>query len=127
MAVLGLCCCIRAFSSCSAWASHCCGFSFAKHRLRLYGMVSVVVAHRLSCPVVWDLHEPGIKPALAGGFFTTGPLGKSNICFKVIEFSVNCLTLYIYIYIYIYILAFKGHHNKIPQTGGNLFSHSSGS
>ena len=37
----------------------------------------------LSCPEVWsrDLPGPGIKPvslALAGGFLTTGPLGKSN-------------------------------------------------
>ena len=27
LATLGLCCCVWAFSSCSAWASHCSGFS----------------------------------------------------------------------------------------------------
>ena len=40
-----------------------------------------VVAHGLSCPQgMSDLPRPGIKlvfPALAGGFLTTGPTGKS--------------------------------------------------
>ena len=38
---------------------------------------SVVMAHKLSC--MWDLPRPGIEPvssALAGGLFTSGPLGK---------------------------------------------------
>ena len=53
----------------------------------------VVVAHRLSCPVImWDLPGPGIKPAsssLAGGFSTTRPSGKPLklvLCFR--KFSV---------------------------------------
>ena len=43
-------------------------------------MDSVVVAYGLSCPEMWDLPGPGIEstfPALTGGFFTTGPPGKS--------------------------------------------------
>ena len=34
---------------------------------------------------MWDLPGPGIEPvspALAGGFLTTGPLGKSLFIFK---------------------------------------------
>ena len=33
LAALGLCCCMWAFFSCGAWASHCCGFSVAEHGL----------------------------------------------------------------------------------------------
>ena len=47
---------------------------------RLYSVGSVV-EHGLSCPQgMWDLPGAGIKlvfPALAGGFLTTGPTGKS--------------------------------------------------
>ena len=44
---------------------------------------SVVVAHRLSCPTACGIlvPQPGIEPvssALEGGFFTTGPPGKSQ-------------------------------------------------
>ena len=53
------------FSSCSFWA--------LEHRLSHCG--SWVQLH-----VIWDLAESGIEPvslALAGGFFTTEPPGKS--------------------------------------------------
>ena len=45
---------------------------------------SVVVLHRLSCPAACGIilvPRPGIEPtspALEGGFFTTGPPGKSH-------------------------------------------------
>ena len=93
LALLGLCC--------GARASHCGGFSCC--RARALGLwASIVVArmlsscgswapeHRLSsCGAralllhgMWDLPGPGIKPmspALAGGFLTTAPRGKSPI------------------------------------------------
>ena len=89
LAVLGLCCCARAFSTCSdgasrgcgAWASRCGDFSCCGARAHeLTG--SVVVAHRLSCPETRGIFipRPGIKSmssALLGGFLTTGPPGKS--------------------------------------------------
>ena len=48
----------------------------AAHRLWSAGLA--VVVHGLSC--MWTLPRAGIKPvspALAGGFLTTGPPGKS--------------------------------------------------
>ena len=53
-------------SSCGVWSSRCDGFSCGRAQL--------------SCGM-WNLPRPGIKPAspaLAGGFFTTGPPGKSD-------------------------------------------------
>ena len=66
-----------------AVASLCCGAPALGVR------ASVVVAHRLSsCGAraslfrgMWDLPGPGLEPvspALAGGFLTTAPPGKSN-------------------------------------------------
>ena len=99
LAVLGLRCCTRAFSSCSEW-----GLLFTVVHGLLIAMASLVVEHRLqahglsscassvlerrlsSCGVraqllcgMWDLPEPGLEPmcpALAGGFLTTAPPGK---------------------------------------------------
>ena len=51
---------------CGAWASHCGGFSCCGARA-LGAWASVVVAPGL---------EP-VSPALAGGFLTTAPQGKS--------------------------------------------------
>ena len=85
---------------CSAQASHCSGFS-CRGACALGPRASVVVAggsgscgswaleHRLSsCGAqaqlllgMWDLPRPGIEPvspALAGGFLTTVPPGKSH-------------------------------------------------
>ena len=91
LAVLGLRCGVR--------PSHCRGFSCC--RAQALGMrASVVVAHGLSsCGLqalerrlsscgaraqllhgMWDLPGPGLEPvspALAGGFLTTAPPGKS--------------------------------------------------
>ena len=53
----------------------------------------VVVAHGLSCShSMWNLPEPGIKavsPALAGGFLTAGPLGKSSVFNVNLSWSVT--------------------------------------
>ena len=100
LAVLGLCCCAWAFSSCGKRASHCSGFSCC--RARALGMrASVVVARGLSsCGLwalerrlsscgtraqllrsMWDLPGPGLEPmspALAGRFLTTAPPGKPS-------------------------------------------------
>ena len=99
MAALGLCCCAQAFSSCGERASHCGVFSCCGARA-VGPWASVVVARGLSscgsralerrlssCGArasllhsMWDLPGPGLEPvspALAGGFSTTVPPGKS--------------------------------------------------
>ena len=79
-------------SSCDAWASHGSGFSFCgawavEHGLSSCG--SQALGHRLSscgaqaylCCRLWDLPGPAVEPvspALAGGFLTTEPPGKSH-------------------------------------------------
>ena len=87
LTVLGLCCCVRAFSSCGeqgrlcngAWASHHGGFS-------CWGAQALGVGSVVSCARVrffmWDLPGPRMEllsPALTGGFFTTEPPGKSSM------------------------------------------------
>ena len=87
MAVLGLCFCAKAFSSCGKR-----GPVFIAVRGPLTIAASLVAEHRLqtrrlsSCGsqaqflrVMWDLPRPGLKPvspALAGRFSTTAPPGK---------------------------------------------------
>ena len=67
MAVLGLCCCTWAFSSCGAWASHCGGFCCCGARA-LGAQASVVVARRLeSTGSVVVVH--GLSCFVACGFF----------------------------------------------------------
>ena len=70
MAVLILCCCMQAFSSCGEWellphcgaqASHCGDLTQS----------------------MWNFPRPGIEPislGLAGGFLPTVPPGKSQGC-----------------------------------------------
>ena len=87
---------------CSTRASHCGGFSCCGARAlgtwasevvarRLSSCGSRALEHRLSCCGaraqflcgMWGLPGPGIKPvspALAGGFLTTAPPGKSLLC-----------------------------------------------
>ena len=89
MAVLGLCCCAQAFSSCNEQGT----LFVVVHQLFIV-VASRAVEHKPPRPTgfrsggaqallsrgMWDLPRPGIKhvsPALAGGFFTTGPPGKS--------------------------------------------------
>ena len=87
MAVLGLCFCARAFSSCSKR-----GPLFIAVRGPLTIAASLVAEHRLqTCRLsncgsraqllrdMWDLPRPGLEPvspALAGRFSTTAPPGK---------------------------------------------------
>ena len=67
--LLGLRCCMWAFSSCCAWASHCSGFSRCRAQLQS-SQPSVAAAHRLSsCGAqaqllwgTWDTPRPGIEP-----------------------------------------------------------------
>ena len=111
LAVLGLHCCMWAFSSCGGW-----GILFvAMHGLlirwllllrstgsRLVGFSSCgswALERRLSsCGTraylfrsMWDLPRPGLEPmspALAGRFLTTVPPGKSLHYFFLIFFSI---------------------------------------
>ena len=87
MAVLGLCCCARAFSSCSEQ-----GLLLVAVRGPLTIAASLVAEHRLqmrrlsNCGSraqrlrgMWDLPRPGLEPvspALTGRFLTTAPPGK---------------------------------------------------
>ena len=127
LAVLGLCCCAQAFSSCGergatlhcgAGASHCGGFSCCGARA-LGVWASVVVAcglssyglwaleHRLSsCGAralllrgMWDLPGPGLEPvppALAGGFLTTAPPGKSMSGFFLLSIILKFIRIVAY-------------------------------
>ena len=92
MAVLGLCFCARAFSSCGKWGS-----LFIAVRGPLTIAASLVAEHRLqtrrlsNCGSraqllrgMWDLPRPGldpVSPALAGRFSTTAPPGKPPATF----------------------------------------------
>ena len=75
LAVLGLPCCEHAFSSCSKQGLLSLQSSGSRaHRLQYTGLVA---------RGIWNPPESGIKPtswALAAGFLTTGPPGKSS-CF----------------------------------------------
>ena len=114
MAVLGLCFCARAFSSCGKR-----GPLFISVRGPLIVTASLVVEHRLqtrrlsSCGSraqllrsMWDLPRPGLEPvtpALAGGFSTTAPPGKpQHYYFKMCNIMIWYIYIYIYIHIYIY-------------------------
>ena len=104
LAVLDLCCCTRASSSCGER-----GLLFVRVRglliaVALGVLASVAVARGLSScgsraldrrlsscgawaellPGMWDLPGPGLEPvspALAGGFLITAPPGKSTFLF----------------------------------------------
>ena len=49
--------------------------------------ISVVVVHGHRCPAACgifpDQGSNPVSPALAGGFFTTGPPGKSTVLFQM--------------------------------------------
>ena len=93
LTVVGLCCCMKAFSSCNKRGLLCCGarashFSdFSCGPQALGAWASGVAAHGLSsCGTwaslthgVWSVPGPGIEPmslALQGRYLTTGPPGK---------------------------------------------------
>ena len=87
LAVLDLCCCAQAFSSCSGQgllsgcgvrASHHGGFSCEARALGPSGFTSCGARALLLC-VMWNLPRPGVDPlplALQGGFLITGSPGK---------------------------------------------------
>ena len=86
LAAPGLPCCVWAFSSFSDWgllsicswrASHCSGFSCS--RTPALGHLGFsICGHSLSCPAECGFIL-GSSWALAGGFLTTGPPGKSCV------------------------------------------------
>ena len=80
MTVLGLRCCLRAFSSCGAWASYCGDFSCCRaHPLECELSICGTRA-QLPCGTQ-NLPGPGLEPmstSLAGGFLTTEPLGMCS-------------------------------------------------
>ena len=90
LAVLALCFCARAFSSCSKWGPlfiAVCGpltiaaSLVAEHRLQTHRLSSCGSWAQL-LRGMWDLPRPGLKPvspALAGRFSTTAPPGKPSI------------------------------------------------
>ena len=73
--MLGLCCCTWAFSSCdeqgllsscSAWASHCGGFSCCGARALGHAVVSGCGTWAQLPRGIWDLARPGIEPCIPG-------------------------------------------------------------
>ena len=103
LAVLGLCCCMCASSSCrelrllygcGAWASYsrgfsCCSGAWSPEHMNFSSCSSRALAQQFwhmgfLAPQHVGSSRPGIKPmssALVGGFLTTGPPGKSKIFF----------------------------------------------
>ena len=87
MAVLGLCFCARAFSSCGKWGPlfiavrgplTIAASLVAEHRLQMRRLSNCGSRAQLLCGT-WDLPTPGLEPvspALAGRFSTTAPPGK---------------------------------------------------
>ena len=100
MAVLGLCFCARAFSSCGKW-----GPLLIAMRGPLTIAASPAAEHRLqtrrlsNCgsraqPLrgTWDPPRPGLEPvcpALAGRFSTTAPPGKPQQCILIKEHTLT--------------------------------------
>ena len=87
MAVLGLCFCARAFSSCGKWGPlfiavrgplTIAASLVAEHRLQMRRLSNCGSRAQLLCGT-WDLPTPGLEPvspALAGRFSTTAPPGQ---------------------------------------------------
>ena len=92
MAVLGLCFCARALSSCGKWGplfiAMCGPLSIAaslvaEHRLQMRRLSNCGSRAQL-LRGMWDPPRPGLEPvspALAGRFSTTAPPGKPCFCF----------------------------------------------
>ena len=109
MAVLGLCFCARAFSSCGKR-----GPLFITMRGPLTTAASLVAEHRLqtrrlsSCGSqahllrgMWDLPRPGLEPvspALAGRLSTTAPPGKPLVGRFLITVSISVLVIGLFIF-----------------------------
>ena len=135
MAVLGLCFCARAFSSCGKR-----GPLFIAVRGPLTIAASPIAEHRLqtrrlsSCGSqaqllrgMWDLPRPGLEPvspALAGRFSTTAPPGKPEIPHfwrksPTTPFVVNCSLANLS-----YWLLNREFHGCVTITSGRVFPHS---
>ena len=91
---------------CSAQASHCSGFCCCKARALGTG-ASVSLVGRLQLPLgVWNLPGPNIEPvspALAGGFLSHVPPGKSSVFILLVFWSPpswNILSFWYYKYIF---------------------------
>ena len=94
MAVLGLCFCARALSSCGKrgplFIAVCGPLTIvaslvAEHRLQTRRLSSRGSRAQLLCGM-WDLPRPGLEPmspALAGRFSTTAPPGKPMTLFEL--------------------------------------------
>ena len=114
MAVLGLCFCARAFSSCSKWGPlfmvvhgplTIAASPVAEHRLQTRGLSNCGSRAQLLCGM-WDLPRPGLKPmspALAGRLSTTAPPGKplrtafaASRRFWVIVFSFSFFSRFLF-------------------------------
>ena len=115
MAVLGHCCCLQAFSSCSELgllsscsvrADHCGGVSCrGAQPLAQVGFSSwhpQALEHRLSSCGAWaqlfrGMRDPPgkgmepVSPALVGGFFASEPPGKLSSLFFFISLFIYCL------------------------------------
>ena len=94
-------------SSCSVWASHCCGCSCCGKWVLgyegsvvvapgLYSTGSIVVAHRLICCSEYGIFQIR-DPALAGGF-TIEPPGKPLDPFDLIHITVYPYLLHLKVY-----------------------------
>ena len=87
MATLGPRCSMWAFSSCEAKASPCSDASCSRARTLEHRLSSCGTRALLPCSIR-TLPGPGTEPmslALAGGFLTTGPLGRPT-CFSKINY-----------------------------------------
>ena len=109
MAVLGLCFCVRAFSSCGKW-----GPLFITVHGPLTIAASLVAEHRLqtrrlsNCgsraqPLhgMWDLSRSGLEPmspALAGRLSTTAPPGKPLIVVLTWIFLMSSSVEHLFVY-----------------------------
>ena len=99
LAVLGLRCCMQAFSGCSAWVSDCRGFSLRSTDSRVW--LGNCDPQSLLSHSMWNPPRSGIKPmssSLAGGFLTTGPPGK----------------FYIFLFLFFSIMVYHRILNKVP-------------
>ena len=73
LAALGLCCCPRAFSSCSAQSSHCGGFSCCGATTQKLWCIGFSCLRYVRSSTIRDRTLKPMSPALAGRFFTTEP------------------------------------------------------
>ena len=100
VAMLGLHCCVWAFSSCReqglfsscvAWASHCGGFSCCR-AWALGAVASVAVTHWLSCPTAlgsYPTRDQICVPWIGRWTLTTETSRKSSVLFLTYHRSKN--------------------------------------